>query len=260
MEIKGIFDSHAHYDDEKFKDDRDKLLNELFKKGLYAICNVTADEKSLIKSKELSQKYDRIYTTAGIHPEFAKEFTNDTKQKIIDLAKYDKTVAIGEIGLDYHYTKDYKKEQIKVFEEQMEIAQKSGLPVVIHSREATEDTMSILKNFKYVKGVIHCFSSSKEIAKEAINMGYNIGFTGVVTFKNAKVSKEVLEYAPIDSILIETDCPYLAPEPFRGKRCDSSMLNMVVEQISNIKKIEYSEVIDKTRENAKKMYGIQNSN
>lgn len=253
MKLKGVFDSHAHYDGEEFKDDRDTVLKSLFEQGVYAVCNISADPNSIEKSYRLTQKYKRVYMASGIHPQYSEYIQKKDLQTVIEYAKKKKTVAIGEIGLDYHFNCS-KKKQADLFEAQMEIAKDLKKPVVIHSRDAIEDTLNIIKKYKDVTGVVHCFSSSLETAKQLVKLGYKIGITGVVTFKNARRIKEVAANIPLSYILAETDCPYLAPDPFRGKRCDSTMLDYTIAQIAELKGVEAEKVADKTRQNAIELY------
>ena len=240
MNKYNIIDSHAHYDDEAFDKDRDELLNELKENGIIGILNCASSYDSLRTTNELSKKYDFFYSALGIHPENANEFKEDTIEEIKQYIKENKKiVAIGEIGLDYHWNENPEKEiQKDVFRKQMDLARELGLPVVIHDREAHEDTLNIMKEFPNVKGVVHCFSGSVEFAKECIKLGYYIGFTGVVTFKNAKKVVSVAKEVPLDRILVETDCPYMSPEPNRGKRNRSDYIEYIIEKISEIKGID----------------------
>lgn len=251
----GIFDSHAHYEDERFDEDRYELLSGMKRAGVELIMNVGSDIATTKKTIELTEKYPFMYGSAGVHPE---ECGNMTEEDAIWLEKAcdnDKIVAVGEIGLDYHWGEPAKDVQIKWFRRQLELAIKVDLPVIIHSRDAAEDTMNILKDYK-TSGVLHCFSGSANMAGEYVKMGYYIGVGGVLTFKNARKLKEVVEAVSIDNIVIETDCPYMAPEPHRGKRNDSSMLKYVVEKIAEIKGMTAEEVIRITRENALKLYKL----
>ncbi len=253
---ENIFDSHAHYDDEAFDEDREELLRSMKKNGVSFIMNAAYDLKSSIASAELSQKYDFIYAAAGVHPENAESYNQQTEDEIIRLLKENpKTKALGEIGLDYHYPEPSREIQIKVFERQLQIAKELDVPVIIHSREATEDTMELLRKY-HPQGVLHCFSGSAETAKEVIKLDMYIGFTGVITFKNARKAVESAEVIPLDKLLVETDCPYMAPVPFRGKRCDSTMLQSTVSKLAEIKNISPQELSDITNNNAKKIFKI----
>ena len=253
--IQGIFDSHAHYSDERFDDDREELLLSMKEKGVYNIMNIGADIESSKKSIELAQKYDFIYCAVGIHPEEANRLPDNYIDSIRELAKYEKVRAIGEIGLDYHYEGYNPENQRELFEKQLILAEELNLPVIIHSRDAQAETMEILKRHK-VRGVIHCYSGSAELAKEYVKMGFYIGFTGVLTFKNARRAVESVSAIPLDRLLIETDCPYMAPEPYRGRRCDSSMLSSVANKMAEIKGVTPEEIIDITNKNTKAIFNI----
>lgn len=235
-----IIDSHAHYDDEAFNEDREMLFNELKENGVIRILNCAASYDSLKTTDELTKNHDFIYGALGIHPENANEFNDQIVKEIKEYIKRNKKiVAIGEIGLDYYWEENPSKEiQKKIFRKQMALAEELNLPVIIHDRDAHADTLEIIKEFPSVIGVVHCFSGSVEFAKECIRLGYYIGFTGVVTFKNAKKVVAVAKEIPIDRILVETDCPYMAPEPNRGKRNRSDYIQYVIEKISSIREIE----------------------
>ncbi len=254
-----IFDSHAHYDDEAFDKDREELLAGLKENGVGCVVNISASLDTCEKTLDLINKYDFIYGAIGVHPSETGELKAGDEEKLKKWACNDKIVAIGEIGLDYYYPEPSRECQKKWFKKQVEIAKELKLPLVIHSRDAAADTLSLIKEEKAYDygGVIHCFSYEKEMAKQYIDMGFYLGIGGVVTFKNARKLKEAVEYAPMDRIILETDCPYLAPEPFRGKRNDSSLIKYVAEQIGLIKGMSAQEVIEITYENAKKMYNIK---
>lgn len=254
-----IFDTHAHYDDEAFKDDCDEMLLSMNKNNVGKIVNVGAHLAGSQRSIDLANKYPFVYAAIGVHPDDADEVDEEGIAKLEKMTHNEKVVAVGEIGLDYYWHKDNYEIQQRVFKEQIELARKCGLPIIIHSRDAAADTMRILKeNDAGVNGgVVHCFSYSPEIAKEAIDMGFNIGVGGVVTFNNAKKLKEVVESIPLEKIVLETDCPYLAPVPFRGQRNSSLYLPYVTEVIAAIKKVSTKEVEDVTYENACRMYGIK---
>ena len=251
-----FFDSHAHYDDERFDLDRDDLLKKINQSVDYVI-NCGADLKSSRESINLANRFDFIFAAVGVHPENVK----DIKQKDLDelefLAKKNKKVkAIGEIGLDF-YQKDFSRdEQIYFFKKQLEIANKLNLPVIIHSREANQDTFEIIKSCARTSGVIHCYSGDIKMALDYINLGFFIGIGGIITFKNAKKMLDVVKNISIENILLETDCPYLSPEPNRGKRNDSSNLIYVAQKIAEIKNISLNEVAEKTKLNAKKLFNI----
>lgn len=246
-----IIDSHAHYDDESFNDDREEVLKQITENGVIGIMNCACSYESLNTTDKLTKEHDYIYGALGIHPENAYEFKDDTLDEIKEyIKKNDKIVAIGEIGLDYYWDENPPKEvQKEAFRKQMNLAKELDMPVVIHDREAHMDTLKIMKEFPEVKGVVHCFSGSKEFAMECIKLGYYIGFTGVVTFKNAKKIVEVAKEVPLDRILVETDCPYMAPEPNRGKRNKSDYIEYIIKKIADIKEIDPYEANLKFNEN-----------
>jgi len=252
-----IFETHAHYDDKDFDEDRQELLKSLPDNGIEYVVNVGASMESSRTSIDLAAKYDFIYAAIGIHPSEIGELS----EKDMDWLKNEalqnkKVVAIGEIGLDYYWDEPKRDIQKIWFERQLELARQVKLPVIIHSREAAKDTLDIMKAHKAEElgGVVHCYSYSKETAKEYIDMGFYFGIGGVVTFKNAKRLKEVVEYIPMDRILLETDSPYLTPEPNRGKRNSSLNIPYIARAIAQLKGVEYDELIRITCENAKSMY------
>ena len=253
-----IIDTHAHYDDEAFNPDRDALLNSMAENGIEKVVNVCASISELYRTVELMEKYPFVYGAVGVHPDDAPQMTQDTLDEIRRLSHLEKMVAIGEIGLDYYWHKEEAehKQQQEMFRAQMDIAREEKLPFMIHSRDAAEDTLEIVK--EYMKkdmsgGIIHCFSYSKEIAAEYLKMGLYLGIGGVLTFKNAKKLKEVAAIAPLSQIVLETDCPYMAPEPNRGRRNFSLNLPYVAEALAQIKGITAEEVIAVTEENAKRL-------
>lgn len=236
-----IFDTHAHYDDSSFDEDRDELLSIMPKNGVKCVINQGIDINTSKFSVELAEKYDYIYAAVGIQPQ--EVYKEENLDEIKKLASHPKVVAIGEIGLEYHYDVAPRELQIKYFEEQIKIANEVDLPIVVHNREAHLDTLTVLKRTPSTKGgVIHCFSGSVETAKEFLNLGYYLGFDGPVTFKNAKNAIDVLEYIPLDRILVETDAPYLTPIPFRGNRNNSMYIKYIIEKIAEIKKISVNEL------------------
>ena len=251
-----IFDSHAHYDDPKFDEDRETLLPCLNRNGIDYITNVGCDIETSIASVELSKKYPFIYAAVGFHPECSDKFDANALSEIEKLLLLPKVVALGEIGLDYHYPLPSHEEQQSAFLQQLSLADDLKIPVIIHSRDASNETLQIIKKYK-PKGVVHCFSGSPEIALEYVKLGMYIGITGVITFQNARKTVEVVERIPEDRLLIETDCPYLAPVPMRGKRCDSSMLLYTGKAIADIKKTTEDAIFSRTKENAKNLYGIK---
>lgn len=253
--MKNIFDSHAHYTDKAFNDDRKILLDSLKESGICGVINCGADLESSQKSLELSEKYEYMYFSCGIHPEEVNNLPNNYIELIKNMTKHKKCVAIGEIGLDYYWRQDNKEKQKEVFKEQILLAKELNLPVIIHSRDAHNDTLEILKETN-PKGVLHCFSGSVETAKEVLKLGLYIGFGGALTFKNARKAVEVMEMLPLERLLLETDCPYMAPVPMRGKRNDSTLIPYVAEKISEIKNIPAQEIIDIATENTKSLFKI----
>lgn len=255
-----IFETHAHYDDEAFDEDRDSLLNSLYEAGIEYVVNVGAGIETTKKTLELTKRYPFVYGAVGVHPSETAELNEDNYKWLREVAKTPKIVAIGEIGLDYYWDTPDRQIQKEWFQRQMELALELKLPAIIHSRDAAADTYDMIKaaDLKLTGGVIHCFSYGKEMAKNYLDMGFYLGIGGVVTFKNARKLKEVVEYAPIEQLLLETDCPYLAPEPNRGKRNSSMNLTYVAKEIARLKDMDYEEVISITEENAKKMYGMLN--
>lgn len=252
-----IFDSHAHYDDEQFDVDREQVLKELKEDGVIGIINCGSSLKGLKKSVELSKDYDYIYAAAGIHPENANEYNEEVERLIEILAESKEIVAIGEIGLDYYWEENPPREiQRDVFRSQMKLAEKYNLPVIIHDREAHGDTLKIMQEFPRVKGVVHCFSGSVEFSKECIKLGYYIGVTGVVTFKNSKVIKEVVKELPLDRLLVETDCPYMAPTPNRGKRNQSNYIKYILKEIAEIKGININKLEIITKNNTEMLFKL----
>lgn len=254
-----IFDTHAHYDDEAFDEDRGELLAHMRERGIEYIVNVGASIASIAKTLELTEQYPFVYGAAGVHPSETAELTFKDMEWIREIAGREKIVAIGEIGLDYYWPEPDREIQKKWFKEQLNLAEEMGLPVIIHSRDAAADTLEILKerNIHKTKGVIHCFSYTWEIAREYLNMDYYFGIGGVLTFKNAKKLKEAVIHIPIEKILLETDCPYLAPEPYRGERNQSEYIFYVAEQLAELKNLSREEVLEITGRNAKIFYGIQ---
>lgn len=235
-----IIDSHAHYDDEAFNEDRESLLNEINQNGVIGILNCASSYDSLKTTDQLTKDHNFIFGALGIHPENANEMKGDTLDEIKSYIKNnDKIVAIGEIGLDYYWDENPPKDiQKDVFRSHMNLAKQLNYPVVIHDRDAHQDTLEIIKEFPEVTGVVHCFSGSVEFAKECVKLGYYIGITGVVTFKNAKKVVEVVREIPLEKILVETDCPYMAPEPNRGKRNKSDYIEYIITKIAEIKNID----------------------
>lgn len=258
METPVIFETHAHYDDEAFAQDRENLLASMQEHGIGYIVNACASIESLKDTEELMEKYPFVYGAFGIHPDDAEKMTEETLEEIRQLSRLPKAVAIGEIGLDYYWHKEEHEHEIqkKMFLAQMEIAREEKLPFMVHSRDAAKDTLDLVKDCMkggMYGGIIHCFSYGKEMAREYLDMGLYLGIGGVVTFKNAKKLKEVVAYAPLEQLVLETDSPYLSPEPNRGKRNSSLNLPYVAEAIAQIKGCSEEEVIAVTEENAKKL-------
>ena len=257
MSYNNIFDVHAHYDDEKFDEDRDELLASLPEMGVKAVVNASVDLATAKKAIEFSEKYPFMYAAVGVHPENLEGLTENYLDELASLYKNNKkVVAIGEIGRDYYW--DIPKEpQLKVFEEQLKLSLELDAPVVIHDREAHADTMRILKKYTPKKVLLHCYSGSKEMLKEVLKLGAFISLGGVVTFKNARVPVEVCEAVPLDRLLLETDCPYLSPVPFRGKRNSSEKIAFTAEKIAEIKGMETQKLIDITTQNAEEFFSIK---
>ena len=254
-----IFETHAHYDDEAFREDREALFDEMFANDIDTIINVGASFAGCEQSVALADSHEKIYAAVGIHPEDVEELTEARMAWLKKTASENqKVLAIGEIGLDYHYTEPAKEIQQQWFRRQLNLAADVKKPVIIHSREACQDTLACMRaeHAEQIGGVIHCYSYSKEAAQEFLKMGFYFGFGGVVTFKNAKKAVEAVEAIPIEKILLETDCPYMAPEPNRGKRNYSGYLPYVAERIAQIKQMTAQEVIDITNANARKLFGL----
>ena len=253
-----IFETHAHYDDERFAEDRDTLLASLPERGIGRIINVGSTLVSTKETLAIAQNYPYVYAAVGVHPSEIGDLNEETFAWLKEQTRQEKTVAVGEIGLDYYWDKEpeVQKAQHYWFKRQMELAREETLPVIIHSRDAAEDTMRLMQEIhaEEIPGVIHCYSYSKEMALEFVKMGYRIGVGGVVTFKNARKLKETVEAVPMEAILLETDCPYMAPEPHRGTRNDSSNIPYVVNTIAQIKGISTDEVEQITWENAMRLF------
>ncbi len=256
MQYHGIFDTHAHYDDLKFEADRDAVLKASPEHGVSLIVNPACDLKSCAAVLDLARRYDFLYAAVGVHPEAAVEDGNgEYLSAVAEYAKAGKVVAIGEIGLDYYY--DIPKDvQRRVFAEQLALANDLGLPVIVHDREAHGDTYELLKQYR-PKGIVHCYSGSAEMAEELVKLGFYIGFTGSVTFQNAKKLLLAAQAVPDDRILLETDSPYLSPVPYRGLRNDSSRIPVIAERLAELRGTDAQTLIDQARENGCRVYGIR---
>lgn len=251
-----IFDSHAHYDDSAFDSDREELLAMLPQKGVCHVINAGASLKGSAASIALAEKYEYFHAAAGIHPEDAFDLPEDWQEQLKKMLAHPKVVAVGEIGLDYYYEDACPREiQQQVFEAQLKLAKEFDLPVIIHDREAHGDTMEFLRKYR-PRGVVHCFSGSAEMAKEVVSLGMYVGLGGVVTFKNARHPLEVAAVVPPNRLLNETDAPYMAPVPYRGKRCDSTLIPYSAAKIGEIKGVSAQEVLSWGKENAARLFGI----
>jgi len=257
------FETHAHYDDKRYKDDRDDVIKAAYASGVEFILNSGASYNSSVEAVELSKKYNFVYAGVGVHPHYSDSLTDEILEKMIKLCENeDRVVAFGEIGLDFFRNLSPKSVQIHWFERQLEAAREVKLPVIIHSRDSDQAVFDTLKkanmpDYGNGKGVVHCYSGSVEMALEYIKMDYFIGIGGVITFSNARKLVEAVDKIPLERILIETDCPYLSPEPHRGERNDSSNLKFIVEKIAKIKKVTPEEVASKTLENAIRLFNIK---
>ena len=254
-----IFETHAHYEDEAFDIDREELLDNLPKEGIEYVVDICSDVSSVDRVLSFAERYPYIYAAVGIHPEAAKELSEERFSWLKEKARHPRNLAIGEIGLDYYWDTTDPNTQKLWFERQIELARELKLPLVIHSRDAARDTYEMLKSAGSEKlgAIIHCFSYSVEQARQYLNMGFYLGIGGVLTFNNARKLKEVVAYAPLEQLVLETDCPYLAPVPYRGKRNDSRYLTYVAKEIANLKQIDYDTVVKMTSENAKRFYHIE---
>ncbi len=248
-----IFDSHSHYDDARFDGIRDELLDTMAKNGVAGIITCGCDGESSQEALKIAEKHNFVYAAVGIHP--GNIDSNTSIDEIKALAKNKKCVAIGEIGLDYYWTPEKRNEQIDIFEKQIVLAKELDLPIIVHDRDAHADTLEILKKYK-PKGVVHCFSGSVEMAREIIKLGMYIGVGGVITFKNAKKLPDVVCEIPNEQLLIETDCPYLAPEPYRGRLCHSGMITLTAQKVAQIKETSAEKILKITAQNAQKLFGI----
>ena len=253
--IHGIFDSHAHYDDARFDEDRDALLSSLPGKGVCGIIDIGCDLESSRKAVALAEKYPYVWAAVGYHPEQAALRTDEGVAELRQLLSHPKVVAIGEIGLDYYWPEPDHETQKRVLIEQLKLARELQKPVILHVRDASEDALTILKAHP-VRGVMHCFSGSPETAREVLKLGLYIGFTGVLTFKNARKPVEACAVVPLDRLLLETDCPYMAPIPYRGQRCWSPMIEQTAARAAEIKDVSTQELVNAARENTLSLFQI----
>lgn len=253
--LTNIFDTHAHYDDESFDSDRYEVLDELFQNGVCGIINCGCTVASSQESLELAHRYEGVYAAVGIHPQNANEETEESLAVIRQLSQDEKAVAIGEIGLDYHYDYTPKDMQHDFFEKQLILANELDLPVIVHDREAHADCVALILRHR-PRGVMHCFSGSPETAKQLMDIGFYIGLGGSVTFKNARKPAEVAASIPLERLLLETDCPYMTPVPLRGRRNRSDLIAYVAEKIAELRGIEAQTVVDAARQNTKELFGI----
>lgn len=253
-----MIDSHAHYDDEKFDLDRDEMLTQCVNHGVTHIINAGCDLKSSEACIDLSRKYPFMYAAVGVHPHEASSCEENTLEALTTMTGEKKVVAIGEIGLDYHYDFSPREVQREWFAKQIALARSLKLPIIIHDREAHKDVLDIVRAEKgyEVGGVFHCFSGSREMAREVLEMGFNIGIGGALTFKNAHKPIEVVRYTPLDMLLVETDCPYMTPEPYRGQRNWSGLIKHVLNKIAEIKAIDYIDAEDATSNNAIRLFKL----
>ena len=252
-----LFDSHAHLNDEAFDQDRPELLETFRDAGVGLVMNAGCSLASSREGIALAEAYPWIYCSVGTHPDTADEVNEEVLEVYRQMCSHPKVKAIGEIGLDYYYETIHRDAQMRAFRMQMQLAEELDMPVIVHERDAHEDGMSIVKEFPKVKGVFHCYSGSAEMARQLVDMGWYIGFTGVLTFKNARKAVETAASIPLERILLETDCPYMAPEPYRGKRNHPGYLPKMAEKLAQIRGIPVEEVIRATMENAKRLYRIE---
>ncbi|WP_136479600.1 TatD family hydrolase [Acetivibrio thermocellus] len=254
-----LFDSHAHYDNKRFDEDRFEVIKKAYDSGVSYILNAAADMASSVETVSLTRKFDFIYGAVGVHPHEVAKMSDDDIEKLKDFAKEEKIVAIGEIGLDYYYDFSPREQQKLWFARQINLAKELNLPIIVHDRDAHKDVLDIVKaeQAKDVGGVFHCYSGSVEMLMDVLENNFYISVGGTLTFKNAKRVVEVVERVPLDRLLIETDCPYLTPEPHRGKRNDSSYVRLVAEKIAKIRGMSFEEVAEITTNNAKRLFGIK---
>ena len=251
-----LFDTHAHMNDSAFDQDRDALLQSLPEQGVALVMNPGCSLESSREAIAIAQQYPFVYAAVGTHPDAADEVNEEVIEEYRRLCRHEKVKAIGEIGLDYYYETIPRQVQLQAFRMQMELARQTGLPVIIHQRDAHEDGMAVIREFPDVKGVFHCYSGSAEMAKQLVNLGWYIGFTGVLTFKNARKAVETAQSIPLDRIVLETDCPYMSPEPFRGKRNHPGYLYRMAERLAELRGLSVEQIHAITTENGKRLYRI----
>lgn len=256
MDNAMLFDTHVHLLDERFDEDRERVIGELGQKGVGQVVESSSDLADSIRAAALAKEHHIVHAAVGLHPHSASEWDDGTETALRALLKEPKVVAVGEIGLDYHYDFSPREVQREVFEKQIRLALDADMPIVVHSREATADTMEILRKYPGVRGELHCFSGSAETAKELVKMGYYIAFGGALTFKNARKTLEAAAAVPLDRLLVETDCPYMTPVPFRGKRNEPAYVKLVAEKLAEVKGVPYEEIVRVTMENGKRFFGI----
>ncbi|MTI82086.1 MAG: TatD family deoxyribonuclease [Firmicutes bacterium] len=255
-----LIDSHAHLDDQRFDEDREEVIKRAKENGLSNIINIGHDMQSSRSSVQLAEKYPFIFAAVGVHPHDAKDVPNDYLKQLEELSRHDKVLAIGEIGLDYYYDMSPREVQKKVFLEQLNLAKELNMPVIVHLRDAYGDFLEIMRKERLepTTGVMHCFSGSSEVAKECLDMGFYISFAGPITFKNAPKVREAASQVPLNKLLVETDCPYLTPVPYRGKRNEPAYVQYTAEQLATVKEISIEELSSAVTDNTKKLFGNKN--
>ena len=250
------FDTHAHYDHPRFDADRRVLLEELPRHGIGLVFNPGYDLSSSRTAVGLAEDYAFVYASVGFHPHDASAMQAGDAARLETLTRHPKVMAVGEIGLDYHYDHSPRDVQRARFREQMDLARKVGLPVIVHQREAAADTLDVLRDYRDVPGVVHCFSGSLEVARDVLDLGWHLSFTGVLTYKNARKSHEIIRYMPKERLMLETDAPYMAPEPFRGRRNSSLYLPHIAETVADLWQVSTQEVAERTTANGKRLFRI----